>query len=142
GGAGRAAHHPGAVEFGDDRFEQIEHGFEQRYIHHLAITAAFAFEQRQYDTERRMNAGQRVAHGKIRAYRAFTGKTVHVTETADAFTHRRKAGLVGVGAVLAVARDTRVDPARSALPEIRGAQLPAFHHAGTEVLHHHVGTFN
>ena len=85
-----------------------------------------------------MQAGNGVAQGEIGAHRALAGKTIDISQAANALTHRGIAGFAGVGSGLAVAGNARVDKPRVVIGKAVRAQAPVFHGAGAEVLDHHI----
>ena len=86
-----------------------------------------------------MQCGQGVADGHAHAHRNAPWLGREVAQPAHGFTDHAKAGLVAIGARLAVARDAQDDEARVELVQFLRRHAPAFQRPRPEILDQHVG---
>ena len=79
------------------------------------------------------------ANADAGAHRRAARLAGEVAQAAHAFGHQCKTGSVAVGAGLAIATDAQHDQPWVQRQQRVGAEAPAFHRAGAEVLDQHVG---
>ena len=140
-GARGLADHAGAVVLGHNALQQVEDGLVQGHVHHLACTALrlAALQQRQGNAQGRVQGCNRVAETDIGPHRGVAGLAIDVAKAAKTFGDRGVAGLVGIGAGLAVAGNPRIYQPRVARLDHLRAQAPLLHGTGAKVLHQHIG---
>ncbi len=119
--------------------EESEARFQHRDIDVLALAGVGALEQGGRDGECGGHAGQHVAHretGTSGAHFLVAGQRHDAGQRLDLAV---VAGLVAIGTGAAEAGDGAIDQAGIDRAEGVVADAEAIHHAGAEVLHHHVG---
>ena len=121
-----------------------EQGGEQVHLHPVAgrcVRAGIGCvtgTQGEQDAAERVEPGEHVHEGDPHLARLLVRAAGDAHQPADRLHEQVIAGQSGAGAA-AEARDRAVDDARVHGPQLVEAQTEALHHAGPEVLHHHVG---
>ena len=123
----------------DGRLHHREAGVGDRGVDHLALRAArVAGVEREQDALERRLRGERVPQRDAGPRRRLVRIAVDVAQAGDRLASGREARALAVAAGLPVARDPRVDRAGVHRVHVLGAEPPALHRAGPEVLEHHV----
>jgi hypothetical protein len=98
--------------------------------------------QRGESAEAREGGGQLVTDADAHARRRRRGVAHDVAKATHRFTDSAEAGLVGVGAGLAIARDADHDELRVDLRKLLEATAPFLHGARAEILKYKVSIFD
>jgi hypothetical protein len=112
--AGGLAHGAEGAVLGQQAFHAVEHALVQRHVDHLPLArfTSLAVVQRHQDADHAVQRRQRVADAHAHAHRRAAGLGRQVAQPAHGLGHHAEAGLVAVGAGLAVAADAQHDQAR------------------------------
>ncbi|CPP71609.1 Uncharacterised protein [Bordetella pertussis] len=139
-GAGRLAHGAEHGVLGQQALAQVEDALVERGVDDLPLPAArIALVQGQQHPHGAVQAGNGVAQRQAGAHRCAAGLAVEIAQPRHGFADGGKAGLLRLGAGLAVARDAQHDQTRVEGVQRLPRQAPFLHGAGAEVLDQHVG---
>ena len=113
-----------------------DHGLQQRGRHPLALPRGLALEQRDQDADGAVQARADVGHGDAGAHRAAARHAGDPHHAAHALGDLVEARALGIGPVLAEARDRAQDDARVHLLQALVVDAEAELHVGAVVLDH------
>ena len=116
-----------------------DHRLQQRARDPLALARLLALEQGDQDADGAMKAGAHVGHGDAGPHRAATRHAGDVHQPAHALGDLVEARALGIGAVLAEARDRAQHDARIHLLQALVVDAEAKLHVGAVILDHDVG---
>ena len=88
------------------------HGFQQAGMHPAALAGCLALQQRHQNADRRIKPRRQVSDGNARAHRALAGQAGHAHDATHALGNLVKARPLGIGAILAKARNRAQHNAR------------------------------
>src|SRR5690554_4952874 len=123
------------------RQQALHHGknrFIQGDIDHLALAAAAPLLECQQSANHGIQRGERVADADADPYRRLPRMTGQVTQTTHGLANHAEAGLVPVGAGLAIAGYAHHDQSRVDGAERVPTEPPTLQGAGTKVFHQDV----
>ena len=116
-----------------------DHGLQQRRRNPLALPRDLALQQRRQDADGAVQARAHIGHGNAGAHRAAARHAGDPHDAAHALGDLVEARALGIGPVLAEARDRAQDDARVHLLQALVVDAETELHVGAVVLDHHVG---